>query len=60
MQLFPAFAPGAVEITIIVAIGVLLFGASRIPKMARSMGEATKEFERGKVESEKELEKMRE
>lgn len=33
------------EIAIVVGIAVLLFGADRIPKLARSMGEAKKEFE---------------
>jgi sec-independent protein translocase protein TatA len=33
------------EIAIIVGIAVLLFGADRIPKLARSMGQAKKEFE---------------
>jgi sec-independent protein translocase protein TatA len=33
------------EIAIIVVVAVLLFGADRIPKLARSMGEAKKEFE---------------
>jgi TatA/E family protein of Tat protein translocase len=33
------------EIAIIVGIAVLLFGADRIPKLARSMGEAKREFE---------------
>jgi sec-independent protein translocase protein TatA len=32
-------------IIIIVGLAVLLFGADRIPKLARSMGEAKKEFE---------------
>jgi len=31
-------------IIIIVGLGVLLFGADKIPKLARSMGEARKEF----------------
>jgi len=34
-------------IIIIVGLGVLLFGADKIPKLARSMGEAKKEFEAG-------------
>jgi sec-independent protein translocase protein TatA len=34
-------------ILIIVGLGVLLFGADKIPKLARSMGEAKKEFEAG-------------
>jgi sec-independent protein translocase protein TatA len=33
------------EIAIIVGVAILLFGADRIPKLARSMGEAKKEFE---------------
>ena len=32
-------------ILVILGLGVLLFGADRIPKLARSMGEAKKEFE---------------
>jgi len=32
-------------IAIIIGLGVLLFGADKIPKLARSMGEAKKEFE---------------
>lgn len=33
------------EIAVIVGLAVLLFGADRIPKLARSMGQAKKEFE---------------
>ena len=33
------------EIAIVVGLAILLFGADRIPKLARSMGEAKKEFE---------------
>jgi sec-independent protein translocase protein TatA len=32
-------------IAVIIGIAVLLFGADKIPKLARSMGEAKKEFE---------------
>ncbi len=34
------------EIAVLVGLAVLLFGADRIPKLARSMGEAKKEFEK--------------
>lgn len=44
MSLTFAFLTGP-EIAIIVGLAVLLFGADRIPKLARSMGEAKKEFE---------------
>jgi TatA/E family protein of Tat protein translocase len=46
---------GGTELLIILAILLLLFGASRLPKLARSMGQASKEFKQGfkegKVES---------
>jgi TatA/E family protein of Tat protein translocase len=32
-------------IAVIIGLGILLFGADKIPKLARSMGEAKKEFE---------------
>jgi len=49
---------GGIELAAIVAVVVLLFGASKIPKLARATGEATKEFERGRKESEKEIEEL--
>lgn len=38
---------GAPEILIVFLIILLLFGASRLPKLARSMGQAGKEFKSG-------------
>ena len=38
---------GGTELLIILAILLLLFGASRLPKLARSMGQASKEFKEG-------------
>ena len=38
-----------------VIIGVLIFGAKKIPELARTFGKAKGEFEKGKIESEKEL-----
>ena len=52
--------PGGPELLIILALAVLLFGASKIPKLARSSGQAIGEFQRGKVEAEEELESIRE
>lgn len=39
--------PGTTEILIIALVIVLLFGASKIPELARSVGEAKSEFEKG-------------
>jgi sec-independent protein translocase protein TatA len=36
-----------IVIILIVAVVVLLFGASRIPQFARSLGQARREFEKG-------------
>jgi sec-independent protein translocase protein TatA len=48
--------PGFQEILIILIIaGVFIFGAKKIPELARTLGKAKGEFEKGKIESEKEL-----
>lgn len=50
---------GAPELVIlIVAVVILLFGAKKIPELAKSMGRAKGEFEKGKMESAKEAEKL--
>ncbi len=41
---------GAPEILILLLIVLLLFGAGRLPKLARSMREARSEFEKGHEE----------
>lgn len=51
---------GGIEIIALIGIIVLLFGASKIPKLARSTGKATKEFERGRQQSEEEVERLKE
>jgi len=43
----------------IVIIGVLIFGAKKIPELARTFGKAKGEFEKGKIESEKELKEFK-
>lgn len=46
--------PGGGEMLIVLFILLLLFGASRLPKLARSMGQAGKEFKSGFKEGYKE------
>ena len=38
---------GPPELIIILVIVLLLFGSSKLPKLARSIGEASKEFKKG-------------
>lgn len=47
--------PGGPELLIVLVVIVLLFGANRIPKLARSTGQAMGEFQRGREEIEEEL-----
>jgi sec-independent protein translocase protein TatA len=41
------FGLGAPELLIILAVVLLVFGSTRLPKLARSMGQASKEFKKG-------------
>ncbi len=47
-------------IVLIVLALVLIFGAKKIPELARSLGRAKMEFEKGKMEIEKELKELKE
>jgi sec-independent protein translocase protein TatA len=59
-MLVPLFGvPGGMEMMVILLIAVLLFGANKIPKLARSTGEAMGEFQKGRTEVEQELENMK-
>ena len=44
---------GAPEILLLVLVVVLLFGAARLPRLARSLREARDEFQKGSSEGEK-------
>jgi sec-independent protein translocase protein TatA len=47
---------GPTELIIILVIVLVLFGSTRLPKLARSMGQASKEFKKGVNEGDKDKE----
>lgn len=47
--------PGLMQVLICVLIIAVLFGAKKIPELARSIGKAKGEFKKGLEEGEKEL-----
>lgn len=51
--------PGGMEMVLLLGIAILLFGASRIPKLARSSGQAIGEFRKGREQIRQEVEEMK-
>ena len=50
------FIAGQEWIFIIIVAAIFIFGAKKIPELAKTFGRAKGEFEKGKTEGEKELE----
>ena len=51
------WAPGMPEMIIILVIVLVLFGANRLPQLAKGMGESIRNFKSGMSEAEAEEEK---
>lgn len=49
------FGMQGMEIILIVAVLFLLFGASRLPQLAKSLGQSRKAFKEGMLEAEEEF-----
>ena len=60
----PAFftggVPGPLEVLVILFVILLLFGAKKLPDLARSLGRSLSEFKKGKEEGAKNLEELKE
>jgi sec-independent protein translocase protein TatA len=50
---------GTEWIIIIVVIAIVIFGAKKVPDIARSFGRATTEYEKAKIEAKNELNRIR-
>ena len=53
--LWPLFIAGQEWIFVIVVAVILLFGAKKIPELARTFGKAKGEYEKGKIQADREL-----
>lgn len=53
------FIQGQEWIIIIVVAAIFIFGAKKIPELAKTFGKARGEYEKGKLEGDKELEKFK-
>ncbi len=51
-----AFINGAEWIIIILIIVILFFGAKKIPELARSLGKASSEFQKARIDAKKTIE----
>ena len=47
------FGLGATELIIVLLVVLLLFGSTKLPKLARSLGQASQEFKQGVSETTK-------
>jgi sec-independent protein translocase protein TatA len=56
MQMIPS---GFEWIILVVIVVVLIFGAKKIPDLARGFGKATSEFEKARIEAKRELRELK-
>jgi len=54
------FSIGPTEIILILGICLLIFGASKLPEIARALGKAKGEFKKALIESEREAQELEE
>jgi len=54
----PLFVMGMEWLWLIVIGGIVIFGAKKIPELARSLGKAQGEFEKGKIQGTKEAKEL--
>jgi sec-independent protein translocase protein TatA len=58
--LMQVFGVGGLEWVFIIVIGVVLFfGVKKIPEIARSLGKATSEYQKARIQAKQELEQIK-
>ncbi|MFN3654769.1 MAG: twin-arginine translocase TatA/TatE family subunit [Candidatus Nitrosotenuis sp.] len=55
-----SFIAGQEWIFIIIIAGILIFGAKKIPELAKTLGKSRMEYEKGKLEAEREFKDLKE
>jgi len=55
-SVFAVFGLGGPELLLILAVVLLLFGAKKLPELAKGLGRSVKEFKKATVEEEEESE----
>ncbi len=58
LDMIPLFVAGYEWIWLAVIAGIVIFGAKKIPEIAKSLGKAKGEFEKGQIEGTKEVKSM--
>ena len=58
-MMVPQLLQGSEWLIVIVIVVVLIFGAGKIPALAKSLGRAQGEFQKAKVESEQEVARLK-
>jgi len=54
------FVAGPELIILVIIIGILIFGAAKIPKLAKTFGKAKSEYRKGEIEGDNELKDFKE
>lgn len=60
LQNIAGFIAGQEWIFIIIIAAILIFGAKKIPELAKTLGKSRMEYEKGKLEAEKEFKDLKE
>ncbi|RMF32265.1 MAG: twin-arginine translocase TatA/TatE family subunit [Candidatus Nitrosothermus koennekii] len=55
---YPLFIAGAEWLWLVVILGIVIFGAKKIPELARALGKAEGEYHKGRLEGTREINEL--